>query len=351
MKVLVIGGSGSLSAPLAKHVGKIGHEVFVFNRGTRAERIPKGCTHIKGDRRDLESFREQFQGIGLDAVIDCFAYLPTDIEDDLRVFGSPKHFIFISSVDVYGGRLSRIPAREEDEPHPESAYGKNKHAIEKILMAEFEKRLFPVTVFRCEHILGPGNFVASLWGRSPYIVDRIKKGKPIPLMDGGRNLLTPVFADDAAWGIAASLFNPVTFGQTYNVVGPGSVTLKDYVTCIGEVVNKTVNIKCVPAEVHGKIFQDQSHLFYHRCYSFEKLRSAIGYDPKHSVLQALRITIKWMEDTGNVKNCEEDPFDDKLTAFLGDFETKLEELLRSKGYASEVEDGWSSRKGEADSKT
>ena len=39
---------------------------------------------------------------------------------------------------------------------------------------------------------------------APYLVDRLRKGKPIPAIDGGRNLMTPVYARDIAHWVLAS---------------------------------------------------------------------------------------------------------------------------------------------------
>lgn len=344
MNVLVIGGSGCLSGPIARQILNHKHKVFVCNRGTRADRIPKGCELIKADRKDLANMHKEFGELKLDAVIDSIAYLPQDIEDDLQLFPNVKHFIFISTVDVYGTVLSPIPAKETNKPNPQSGYAKNKHAVEERLIKEFDMRLFPITIFRCSHILGPGGYVTSLWGRSQYIVDRIMKGKPVPIVDGGRNLLTPVYSEDAAWGVANALFKPITFGQVYNLVGPAFVTLKEYISSIGSALNKTVELVSIPATVHGKVYMDQAHLFYHRCYSFKKLNATIGYNPPNGIFESVKHTVQWMNETNQIMDCSEDPFDDELTTFTSNYERELEKLLRSKNYTIGVKDGWSSRK-------
>jgi len=51
-----------------------------------------------------------------------------------------------------------------------------------------------------------------LWGRSPYLADRMLKGKHIPAIDGGRNLMTLVYAGDIAEWIMRALDEPAANG-------------------------------------------------------------------------------------------------------------------------------------------
>ncbi len=346
MRVLVIGGSGSLSGPIAAQLRAEGHEVLIFNRGLR-ENTPPGCVRIKGDRKDLVSYKSRFEGEKIDGVVDSIAYLPKDVEDDLACFASVKHLVLISTVDVYGGDPPRLPTTEAQEPRPLTLYGKSKLATERTLERGARRIGVPFTVFRPSLVIGRGNLVTSIWGRNKYLLDRVRKGKPIPVFDGGRNLLTPVFNADAAWGISRALFNPITFGETYNLSGSEHITHKAFFTKIGEILHRDVRLVSVPVESFSKVYSDQSHLFTHRCFSSRKLEEAIGYDPPHSVTAGLESTIQWMAESGNDKSCDDDPFDDELVKCLMNDGVRLEELLRSRKVQQSGSGGWQARKQEA----
>ena len=120
------------------------------------------------------------------------------------LFPKVRRVVFISSVDAYGEDIGAGPVTEERAPAPVTDYGKNKLACEKVL---FDKLGRKVTAFRPSHILGRGFLTTSLWGRTPYLVDRIRQGKVIPAIDGGRNVMTPVYAGDIAEWILRSLDN------------------------------------------------------------------------------------------------------------------------------------------------
>src|SRR4026207_639232 len=101
MRALVMGGSESISLHLVQSLLARGHEVAVFNRGRRGERLPAGVETLAGDRpgpaspgggrrgggetaagdrRAHPSVRERLGGHRFDGVFDV-TYAPTLGED------------------------------------------------------------------------------------------------------------------------------------------------------------------------------------------------------------------------------------------------------------------------------
>lgn len=67
MKVLVLGGTGPISREIVEEAVLQGHEVRVYNRGTRAVELPPGVRSIRGDRSDHASFERSMSGERFDA--------------------------------------------------------------------------------------------------------------------------------------------------------------------------------------------------------------------------------------------------------------------------------------------
>jgi len=58
MRALITGGTEFISLHLAHSLLARGHEVVVFNRGRRPERLPASVRVITGDRKDHSALRE-----------------------------------------------------------------------------------------------------------------------------------------------------------------------------------------------------------------------------------------------------------------------------------------------------
>ena len=60
MRVVVLGGTGNISESIVRLLLERGHDVTCFNRGIRGT-LPAEVRHIKGDRKDRETFERVMQ--------------------------------------------------------------------------------------------------------------------------------------------------------------------------------------------------------------------------------------------------------------------------------------------------
>ena len=54
MKILFIGGTGTISMAITKKLAETDCELYLFNRGSRNEALPKDIHIIKGDINNFE---------------------------------------------------------------------------------------------------------------------------------------------------------------------------------------------------------------------------------------------------------------------------------------------------------
>lgn len=102
MKVLFIGGTGLISTAVSKLAIESGMELYLLNRGRRGLFVPDGAKSITADIRDEDSVRKALEGYGFDVVVDWIAFMPEQVEADIRLFsGATSQFIFISSASAY----------------------------------------------------------------------------------------------------------------------------------------------------------------------------------------------------------------------------------------------------------
>ena len=172
MNVLIIGGTGLISSPMAQLFLERGDQVTHYNRG-KADiyPVPAEVRQIQGDRTDYPTFERQMQEAGhFDVVIDMVGYLPEDGESVVRAFaGRTGHFIFCSTVDVYQKPATRYPITEAEPYGGLNAYSTRKIKIEKTLLAAHERGDFPVTIIRPAHTYGEGRGPSTHWAHAPAI--------------------------------------------------------------------------------------------------------------------------------------------------------------------------------------
>jgi len=100
MKILIIGGTKFLGRHLIDAALRNGHEVTLFNRGTKyADDAPATVEQIHGNRNtDLE----KLGGRSWDAVIDTCGYLPQSVAASAGFLrAAVGQYIFISSISAY----------------------------------------------------------------------------------------------------------------------------------------------------------------------------------------------------------------------------------------------------------
>jgi 2'-hydroxyisoflavone reductase len=152
MKFLVLGGSVFVGRHVVEAALAAGHEVTVFNRGSRPLPFGDAVQALHGDRNrdaDLAALR----GVPADAVIDCCGYTPAQVQASTAALARVPFHVFVSTISVFE-RFA--PGVEWDESLPRSAategYGGLKARAEDALIAALPGR---AAVVRPGLVAGP----------------------------------------------------------------------------------------------------------------------------------------------------------------------------------------------------
>lgn len=115
-RILILGGTGFIGPYQVREAIERGHQVTVFNRGSRAALLPPGVEHLKGDREgNLDALRDRTWDVTIDNPVILPAWVRTIGASLSERVG---HYIFISTVSVYAG-ISKNGIVESD---PTSTY-------------------------------------------------------------------------------------------------------------------------------------------------------------------------------------------------------------------------------------
>jgi len=318
MRVLIIGGTGLISTAVSEQLLARGHQVTLLNRGKTRSRLPSTVPVILCDRRNMPDFLTKTCDLDADAVIDMVAF---SLEDSRAAFdafaGRIRHFIHCSTVCVYGGPLSTLPARE-DEPHtPVSEYGINKSACEAFLQARFTEDGFPVTIIRPSHTYGEGGGLLHTLGTDLNYLDRMRAGQPVIVHGDGQGLWASAHISDVARAFANVLDNTRAIGQAYQVTGDEWMTWNQYHTTVAKVLGGRYIPVYIPTPDLYALTGDRAttaveFLQWPSIFDNTKARNDLGYEYRIGWEEGVRRTIRWLDDHGHLNNIEADPFTERL---------------------------------------
>ncbi len=303
MKILIIGGTGLVSRPLASTLVRQGHHVTVFNRGKTGLKHDAPIDTIRGDRNNLGEFQQIMAGREFDAVIDMICSTTAQAQCDQRVFaGRTGHLIFCSTAAVYGNTQTNIPTTEGHIPIPISAAAKEKLSCERVFMEAQRSGRLNVTIFRLGETFGPGSPLLDNLGPASGCIERLRRGLPVVICGDGNGLKQSLYCEDAARAIALAAGNRRTWGEIYNLTGPDIITWDQHTQKIAAAIGAPVpRIYHISTDMLLKMAPGrypilaESHRF-HCVYSGDKLRRdfpqfrhAVPFD------EGVRRTVAWMD--------------------------------------------------------
>ncbi len=290
LNILIIGGSGFLSGTLARMAIAAQHRVWTVTRGQRSQ--SPGVTALVADRHNAAEFAAVIAGANVhwDLAVDCIAFGPDDIRQDVAVLSScVQHLVFISTDFVYDPARRRLPQAEESDFYLTDGYGGLKRQAE-VALASAETGGMAWTVLRPCHIYGPGSQLGCLpqHGRDPKLIERLRNGEPLRLVGGGYFLQQPVTAHDLARVSLDIQGHASTFGQIFCIAGPDIVESREYYRIIAEILSAELKIEEAPVDEFRNANPQAGSFLCHRFYDLRKLQAAGITPPQTPLRQGLR---------------------------------------------------------------
>ena len=230
MKILIIGGSYFLGRILTMMTSEK-FDLTIVNRGHYSMK-QFGVKEYFFDRHDIEAWknlpREDY-----DAVVDLCAYQVGDIQKVVEAYqGTIRHYIFISTVDVY----KRQTGLCKDERHPledrHFAGEIGEYIYQKVQLEDELKYIskthhIPYTSIRSGNIYGPFNYAP----RESEFVKYIVQGLPLIVPSDANAKFQLVYVEDVAKAIILVIENK-SYNKVYNVVSSQYIQYRDIYDCL-----------------------------------------------------------------------------------------------------------------------
>ncbi|MCK6567382.1 MAG: NAD-dependent dehydratase [Chloroflexi bacterium] len=309
-KVLVTGAGGFIASHLIERLASEGAAVRGFARynsrndlGMLKWLAPEVLSQVEimqGDLRDTEAVRNAVRGADtvfhLGALIAIpYSYVnPREVFDvningTLNVLMAARDFgtrrvIHTSTSEVYG-TAQYVPI---DEKHPlqgQSPYSASKIGADRIAESFYRSFETPVVTLRPFNTFGPGQSMRAV---IPTIIvqaltrDEVKLGSLEPSRDF-------TFVKDTADGFMKVAEAEGVLGEEINLGNDNTIRIGDLAEKIFKIIGKTPKIVADPQRVRpGK--SEVMKLWA----SNEKARRMIGWEPRVSLDEGLKLTIEWI---------------------------------------------------------
>ena len=252
MKILLIGGTGTISSAITRQLAAAGHDLWLLNRGTRRNEVPQGVKQVIVDIDDTEEVLRQLGDAQFDAVCEFIGFLPGQVERDIRLFrGRTRQYVYISSASAYNKPArSHIITEGTTLANPHWEYSRNKIACEELLMREYRDNGFPATIVRPSHTYCERAVPVSVHGPkgSWPVLKRMLDGKPVIIQGDGSSLWTLTWNEDFARGFIGLLGNPKAIGEAFQIMSDESLTWTQVYECVGNALHVTVKPYYVASE-------------------------------------------------------------------------------------------------------
>lgn len=256
MKVLFIGGTGTISAAITQRLASAGCELFLLNRGNRNDILlntePGSVRLITADISDEASVGERLRGLSFDVVCDFIGFLPEHVERDFRLFsGKTKQYIFISSASAYQKPLGDYRITEGTPlSNPYWTYSQNKAACEDFLMKMYREKGFPITIVRPSHTYDERSIPLGVHGRngSWQVAKRMLEGKPVLIHGDGTSLWTMTHNSDFAKGFVGLMGNLHAIGQAFQITSDETLTWNQVYQAIAGALGVELKPYYVPSD-------------------------------------------------------------------------------------------------------
>ena len=243
MDVLVVGGTGFVGQNLCRELDERDHDVTALSRSPEAADLPDGVERVAGDVTDYGSIEAAFEG--KDAVVFLPALSPlfkpdggNERHEQIHLGGTEN---CVRAAEEHGvGRYLQMSALGAD-PNGATHYLRAKGKAENVV----KQSDLDWIIFRPSVIFGDG-------GEFVYFTKRLKQifapAVPVyPLPGGGRKAhFQLIWIDDLVPMLADALEDDDHVGQTYEVGGPETLSLREATDLVYEGEGKSITIVPLP---------------------------------------------------------------------------------------------------------
>ncbi len=309
MKILVTGAAGFIGSHLSEKLSERGHNVIGIDnfdpyyppelKRLNAEEITaKGVEIFEIDLAidDLSEIVENIEFIfhlaaqpGISAETSYEKYVRNNLNathnllEAVKNLSDLKCFINVGTSSIYG----KFAYDTEDmAPKPTSYYGVTKLAAEQLVLAYHREMGLPACSLRIFSVLGPRERPEKLYTK---LIRSILTNESFPLFEDSLShsrSYTAISDIIAGFLLVLEQYDKV-IGEIFNIGSDKEITTKEGIAIVEKIMGRKANFDMKPKRPGDQL---------HTRANINKARSILGYEPKTSLEEALRMQITWYKE-------------------------------------------------------
>ena len=313
--ILITGGAGFIGSNLCAYFLDKGNKVICLDNFATGHRHNlknfidnPDFTLIEGDIRNLEDCQKAVAGVDFVLHQAALGSVPRSIKDpvttnDVNVSGflnmlqaateaKVKRFVYAASSSTYGDSVG-LPKVEEVIGKPLSPYAITKYVNE--LYAEIFSKTYGIETvgLRYFNVFGrkqdpKGAYAAVI----PKFVMQLMQHERITINGDGNHSRDFTYIDNVIQmnELAIATDNPKAVNTVYNTAYGDRNTLNDLVGYLKEYLSKYDSEIAAVEVIHGP---NRAGDIPHSLASIDKAKELLGYNPKYSLQEGLKIAVDW----------------------------------------------------------
>jgi len=312
MKVLITGAAGFVGFHAAKEFLRRGWDVAgidnfndYYDVALKRDRAANLAISVhESDICDLNAMRSIFESESPDVVLHLaaqpgvrysilhpFIYQKTNVEGFLNVLECCRHakkvpkLVFASSSSVYGGN-TKLPFEESDKVDtPMSLYAATKKADE--LMAHTYAHLYKMQTIGLRFFTVYGSWYRPDMALSLF-ADAMLHDRPIKVFNCGDMLRDFTYIDDIVDGVVRVVeAKGLPLYDIFNIGNHRSEKMLDVIETLAAALGVKPKMEMLPMQA-GDVYATYA--------SIDKLRKAVGYEPRTSIREGIPVFAKWFRE-------------------------------------------------------
>ncbi len=314
MKVLVTGGAGFIGSHLAERLLKDGNRVVVVDNlstgrlgNIESFENQSDFSFIEGDIRDAELMDNLVErsetvyhlaaAVGVKLIADRPVHtIETNISGTEVVLDAANKFkksVFIASSSEVYGKNEAVPFREDDDivlgstRMPRWSYACSKAIDEFLALAFHQQYGLRAVIGRFFNTIGPRQ--SGQYGMVvPRFVQWALKGEPISIYGTGQQKRCFCYVEDVVDAVMGLMDCEQAAGNVYNIGSAEEISIEGLADKIIEMTDSKSKKEFVSYDVaYGSPMEDMMR----RVPSLERIKRAIGWEPKTSLTETLQVII------------------------------------------------------------
>lgn len=303
MKILVTGGTGTISSGIVEASVAQGHEVYYITRGNHSNRNNSMAHNIIADVWNKDEMSEKLKNLYFDVVVECLVLSLSELFISLENFRNKcNQYVFISTTGIYDRKPNRRIKESDDKNCIEWNYSKQKIDCEKYLIEHAHQFKFNYTIIRPAVTYGNYRVPFPVVSRSNQwtLFERMVNRKPIIACDNVK--FSIVHINDFSRAVVGMFGNKKAYNEDFHIATEkNDLYWNDVISAADEILGTHTTIIQIPLYIYNKLFPDiYEELKYNKTTEMllddTKLRDTlVGFEATVGIKEGMKETINSLQ--------------------------------------------------------